>query len=206
MSLSTKAIAVSDLKPTATRFFKTRVSQELIGRLPNGEKIPGGPYTIAQVVAAVVVGSIALKTKPLWQTGGWLMDWGLVVLAVVGTVVLLKHTVSSEPELLKLRVLGWIGIAGHRKASPGTYRGVAYQVRPKGHKVTGSVLIDRRALLLPELAPEAIEPVRPPAAPAIQTQPVMPTPAAAAPEQQQLPKRSTLSGVDHLLASSHHRH
>lgn len=188
-------------QPVATRFFKTRVAQELIGRLPNGERIPGGPYTIPQVLAGFVAGFIALKTKPLWETGSWIIDMAIIACAVIGLVILLKHTVSSEPELLTTRAQGWLSLAQHRSSRPGTYRGRAYPVRPAGHRARGIVLIDRR------LVPSASLPVQDPAPPHVQNHAPAPAPVAPEPEPvASVPARTSLSGLEHLLASTSHSH
>lgn len=198
---------VSDQRTQATRFFKTRVSQELIGRLPNGEKIPGGPYTIPQVAAGFTVGFIGLRTKPLWQTGQWLLDWSLLLGITAGVVILLKHTVSSEPELLRLRLMGWLGLAQHRKASPGTYRGRAYPLRSAGHRARGRVLIDRRGQNLHEALPSAPEPST---VPAEAPQPAPAQPASVhtplEPAAPVLAHRTSISGLEHLLASTKSQH
>lgn len=198
---------MSEQRTQATRFFKTRVSQELIGRLPNGEKIPGGPYTIPQVVAGFAVGFVGLRTKPLWQTGQWLLDWGLLLGITAGVVLLLKHTVSSEPELLRLRLMGWLGLAQHRKTSPGTYRGRTYPLRTPGHRAHGRVLIDRRRQGLHDALPSAPEPstvlVATPQQPPEHPARAIPAAEPAAPV---LANRTSISGLEHLLASTKSQH
>ncbi|MGO3089950.1 MAG: hypothetical protein ACTII7_09720 [Galactobacter sp.] len=176
--------------PTATKFFKTRIDQELIGRWLNGDKIPGGPYTITQVVLGFCAGAIGLwtKTRLGWSTGNVLMDAAIIVGLVVGVIYLLKTVVPEEPGLLKMRTFGYANATMSLTAPTrsGSYRGAKYNTRPVKHRRTGRVLIDLRPTTLPPTAP----------APA-------PVKVAVAETRTDAPTRG-VSGLQHLLATTRH--
>ena len=69
-------------------YTRARRFPQLIGRTPDGARIPGGPYTITQVATAGVLMLIALKTTSLWAHYG-LIGNGLLLAGVVHGVVFL---------------------------------------------------------------------------------------------------------------------
>jgi len=61
------------------RFYtRSRKFPRLIGRLHDGTKIPGGPYTVTQAIVAAVVLALGLVTRGLWGTGTILVDIPIV--------------------------------------------------------------------------------------------------------------------------------
>jgi hypothetical protein len=61
--------------PEIARFYtRSRRFPKVLGRLHDGTKIPGGPYTLTQALVGVVVGAIALTTRAQWGTGTILVD------------------------------------------------------------------------------------------------------------------------------------
>lgn len=67
------------------RFYtRARRVPTLIGKLPDGSKIPFGPFTTLQLIAAVGTLIVAFKTRDLWGFGGGLMDLLVVVCLAVG--------------------------------------------------------------------------------------------------------------------------
>jgi hypothetical protein len=182
---------------TPTKFFKTRIDQELVGRWPNGDKIPGGPYTLTQVVLGVSAGVFTLWSKNHlgWTSGNVLMDLAITVGVVVAVIYLLKTVVPDEPGLLKQRSIGYatttVSMADRNRT--GSYRGKKYNTRPVRHRVRGRVLIDTRPTTASETAPAPVES-------ALIPEP-LPTPVASAPADQPVRR---LSGVEHLLATTRH--
>lgn len=98
---------------TAARKFK-----QLIGVLPDGTQIIGGPYTITQFVVALVVGGVLLLTRYLGLWGGNLIADGLfIVIAAVGAGFLvgklpvarrsLIHAATSALDLLMVESTGY---------------------------------------------------------------------------------------------------
>lgn len=65
----------------AARFYtRSRRIKQMIGTAPGGDKIPGGPYTIAQVIFGLIAAMLALMTRGLWSTGSVLLDLPLALM------------------------------------------------------------------------------------------------------------------------------
>lgn len=71
---------------TAKFYTKARRIPMLVGKLPSGGRIWGGPYTITQVGAGAVVAFVLWKTAPLWAQLGGFMNMVVAVGVVVGVV------------------------------------------------------------------------------------------------------------------------
>lgn len=70
-------------RATTGKFFTSaRKVQQLLGTLPDGRKIPGGPYTLPQVLTGLGAGLLAFLTRPMWTK-----DVVTDVLIVVGVTV-----------------------------------------------------------------------------------------------------------------------
>lgn len=75
-------------EPEVVRWYtRARRFPQLIGRTPDGARIPGGPYTITQVLTAAGILAVGLKTLPLWARYG-LIGNGLILAAVTYGAVL----------------------------------------------------------------------------------------------------------------------
>lgn len=69
---------------TTGKFYTSaRKVQQLLGTLPDGRRIPGGPYTLTQVLAGLTAGVLAMVLRPLWSQGV-LSDTVIIVLVVAG--------------------------------------------------------------------------------------------------------------------------
>lgn len=71
---------------TAKFYTKARRIPMLVGKLPSGGRIWGGPYTITQVGAGAVVAFVLWRTAPLWAQLGGFMNVVVAVGVVVGVV------------------------------------------------------------------------------------------------------------------------
>ncbi|MFD2794001.1 hypothetical protein ACFS27_10630 [Promicromonospora vindobonensis] len=71
---------------TAKFYTKARRIPMLVGKLPSGGRIWGGPYTITQVGAGALVAFALWKTAPLWAQLGGFMNIVVAVGVVVGVV------------------------------------------------------------------------------------------------------------------------
>ena len=105
-------------KEEIARFYtRSRRFPKMIGRMTDGSRIPGGPYTLTQVGFGGVALMGLLVTRTLWGTGATLLDlaitvgvaWGVtwlvglipmtrrnLVLAFVGAVA---RTCTTDPVL-----------------------------------------------------------------------------------------------------------
>ncbi|MGF0118761.1 hypothetical protein ACQFYA_20910 [Promicromonospora sp. Marseille-Q5078] len=73
----------------AARWFtRARRIPILIGRAHDGSRIPGGPYTIGQVIAAAIALFVMWKTATLWAHFGWVTNATVFIGVVAGVVIL----------------------------------------------------------------------------------------------------------------------
>lgn len=103
---------------TAARKFK-----QLIGQLPDGTTIPGGPYTLTQFVPALII--VVLFGLKAWIFGfgsmlSFLIQTGIIALIAISSVFLLGklpptrrsifHLISTYPALVTSSRYGyWVG-------------------------------------------------------------------------------------------------
>lgn len=82
---------------TSARRFK-----EVLGSLPDGTKIPGGPYTYAQI--GFMIGTLVLgwMTRALWGTDSAIGDLIILLAIAVGLGYLLGKMPASRRNPLKL--------------------------------------------------------------------------------------------------------
>lgn len=102
------------------RFYTAaRKFQQLIGVTPAGETIPGGPYTITQVVAGIVVLAVGFLTRPLWSQDVF-ADVLIIVAAAIGITYLVGRMPGSRRSIINL-LNCWITLM--LRPRTGTYRG-----------------------------------------------------------------------------------
>jgi hypothetical protein len=158
---------------TAKFYTKARRIPMLVGKLPSGGRIWGGPYTITQVGAGAVVAFALWKTAPLWAQLGGFMNIVVAVGVVVGVVWATGKLPSSgrNPVALVMDAL-------NLTSSPG--RLVGGQVAlPKPRLVTHRVMV-----VLPRAATSSAQHIAPVARPAEAQRPtvVRPVPTELLPE------------------------
>lgn len=187
---------MSDESPRiVTRFYRVVRIPIMVGRLPSGEKIIGGPYTAAQIVAVGFAAMLLYKSFPLWRTDNFLANIGLAVVLVliVGIIAGKMQKLDGNP---MIHFDGLMGALSTRYVlKQGTYRGKPLKLdrprRARAHRT----LIDRRDSTWPfGLAVADQPPTAPAVAPtSLETQP----PAKA-------PQIAASSAVKHLLAQAGH--
>lgn len=132
---------MSDLQspPRIARFYTSaRRIPILLGKWPNGGRIPGGPYRIVQLV----VGSLVFVTG--WNTR-WLWGGSQIPLAQLFTLVLVSAAAtwlsgripSTKRKLPNLLI---DSVAALTAPGHGTYRGRIFRVAPP-HVAGGAVLL-----------------------------------------------------------------
>lgn len=130
-------------------YTRARRFPQLIGRTPDGARIPGGPYTITQVATAGVLMLIALKTTSLWAHYGLLANGLLLAGVVYGVVFLLGKIPLGSRNPLVIAAGAWRALT-----SPSTGRLGGRPVRLRGpHRVQ-----HRMTVFLPAAAPTAAAP------------------------------------------------
>lgn len=171
---------------TARFFTRARRIPILVGRLPDGHALPGGPYTLVQVLSAAGTGLVLSKTTALWAHLGGLLDLvfaGCLVLAVLWGAGKLPSS-GRNP-------FTWVLGAAALYSTPrqGSVRGRPLRVsRPRR--------VEHRIVVAG--VPAGPAPTAPAAPAAVETPSVTPAPASAV----NVPAGPALTGVARLLAGA----
>ena len=169
------------------RFYtRSRRFPKMIGRMTDGSRIPGGPYTLTQVGFGGVALMVLLLTRTLWSTGAVLLDLALVAGVAWGVT----WVVGLLPMTRRNLVLAFVDAA----AAMLKPHGGRYQERPirltRPHQAIGAALMPAPVSEpVPSLEGDELpQPV----------QPAMSTPAPAA-LSTPAPTRAAVSAVERLL-------
>lgn len=119
------------------RFYRIKRFVRYIGRLPDGTKLPGGPYTLTQGAVGVLAGFLLIQTNGIWTRGSFLLDFPIGGLLAWGLVFLTGRikTGNQSPILL----LGGLYTA-YTSPAEGTVGDKPYRP-PRPGSVEGTVLI-----------------------------------------------------------------
>jgi hypothetical protein len=75
------------VEPQVVKWYtRSRKFPQLIGRTHDGTRIPGGPYTPTQFIAAAIIAVIAVNTVHLWARFGLVTNVALLAGVGYGTV------------------------------------------------------------------------------------------------------------------------
>lgn len=182
-----------------TRFYRVVRIPIMVGRLPSGEKIIGGPYTAAQIVAVGFAAMLLYRTFPLWRTDNLLANIGLavVLIFIVGILAGKMQKLDGNP---MIHFDGFMGSLNTRYVlKQGTYRGKPLQLDRPRRSRSHRTLIDHRDSSWASGLVLTDQPSTAPAVPldgaptSCETQP----PAKA-------PQIAASSAVKHLLAQAGH--
>lgn len=174
------------------RFFtRARRVPILVGRLPDGHALPGGPYTLVQVLSGAGTGLLLSKTTVLWAHLGGLLD--LVAAACV--VVAVVWSVGKLPSSGRNPFTWFLGaVSLYCMPRQGSIRGRPLRVnRPR--RVRHRMVVVSDAPWLPVAVPV---PGQPPVAPTTSAAP----PAASATPALASAAGPALTGVARLLAGA----
>ena len=130
-------------------YTRARRFPQLIGRTPDGARIPGGPYTITQVATAGVLMLIALKTTSLWAHYGLIANGLLLAGVVYGVVFLLGKIPLGSRNPLAIAAGAWRALSA---PSTGRLAGRPVRLR-RPHRVQ-----HRLTVFIPAAAPTAAAP------------------------------------------------
>lgn len=217
--------------PIARFFTRARRIPMLLGKLPGGGKIPGGPYTLPQISFGVVVFVVGWWTKPIWgpPVGAPLIQTLALLLVCAGVVFVSGKIPTTRRKLSDLALSALTAV--HAPAT-GRYDGYAVRLATP-HQITGSTAIcfdddelttergQGRTVRVVAAAPKRAEAVKRPRS-VVTPAPVMPEliPSAAAsadaalevPDTQDLPEnviplrpRRARTGLEHLLEQAHNK-
>ena len=180
------------------RFYtRSRKFPRLIGRLHDGTKIPGGPYTVTQGIVAAVLLALGLVTRGIWGTGTILVDIPIVLLVAWGGAWGAGRLPATRRNVASI-VLGAFGAVFSPAA--GKYQEQTVKLRPP-HFAGGTTTIS-----------VAAAPVTTPTT-TVTSEPAVPTVAIATVEETPAPTaelvpagatsaRTPVTGVERLLAQA----
>jgi len=180
-------------------YTRSRKFPRLIGRLHDGTKIPGGPYTVTQGIVAAVLLALGLVTRGLWGTGTILVDIPIVLLVAWGGAWGAGRLPATRRNVASI-LLGAFGAAF--SPTTGKYQEQTVRLRPP-HLAGGTTTIGGTAATSTTTRPQVT------GTPA----PVVPTPAIAAVEETPAAAvelvsagttsaRTPVTGVERLLAQA----
>lgn len=138
-----------------TRTYQVSNVPILFGRTPAGERIPGGPYTLTQLIAGAGTFLLGYKTWEFgwWNTGSTLTNLLFILVLSVSMLFLAKKTalLGKDPILLAEGIL--------RSTAPekqGTWQGRAYGLGRPGRRRGVRLLVDHadRGDHVPQPRPE----------------------------------------------------
>lgn len=109
----------------------------LVGRTHDGTPLPGGPYTVTQLVGGLAVFVVGSLTMPAWETGGALVSYLILLGAVVTTIFLLRFVRNDgrNPVTATMAVLSVL-----MQPRGGRFGGRPLRIKAP-HRVTGRVQI-----------------------------------------------------------------
>lgn len=150
-----------------TRFYRVVRIPIMIGRLPSGEKIIGGPYTAAQIVTVAAVSMLLYKSYALWRTDSLGINLLLAAGLVLGSGILAGKLEKLDGNPF-VQFDGFSGAINSRYFSrQGTYRGKPLKFDKPARARARPVLINSSTTslyqeLVPEPAPISLPEPTPP--------------------------------------------
>lgn len=154
---------------TAKFYTKARRIPMLVGKMPSGARIWGGPYTLTQVGAGAVTAFVLWKTASAWARFGGFLNLAVAVGLVVGVVWATGKIPSTGRN-----PVGWLVDAFNLTSAPGRLSGrniTLPKPRMVTHRVTVAAQVPSR---VPVRVPAGTPPVRVPDG--IRTAPVAASP------------------------------
>lgn len=110
---------------------------KLIGRMTDGSRIPGGPYTMPQVLSGCFVFLVAMLTRNLWMTDVALLDLAITA----GVTYAAIFVVGFLPITRRNPVAAFMGaVSAIFRPVEGKYQGKVPKLR-RPHQVHGTALV-----------------------------------------------------------------
>lgn len=136
---------------TAARRFK-----QVLGSLPDGTKIPGGPYTYGQVGILAGVLIVGWITRGIWGSGSVIGDFIILLAVAVGATILAGKLPGSRRKATG--IMGSIWALLFHAGPGGHYKGRPLKLSIKAQRLQRKALArekaEKRALAKPALQAE----------------------------------------------------
>lgn len=132
-------------------YTRARKFPQLLGRFPDGTKIPGGPYTVQQLLAGVGIIAFGSMTMGIWGVFGGLGNVVVLIMTSVGVMFLIGRLPMNGRNPL-FAAMGFV----RASSAP---RGGRYQGRPI--KIRGPRHVTHRTNVWRGPLPEVTNPVIP---------------------------------------------
>lgn len=136
------------------RFYtRSRRFPKMIGRMTDGSRIPGGPYTLTQVGFGGAALLILLMSRTAWSTGAVIVDL-IIAAAVAGGIIWLVGLIPMTRRNIGLAVVD--GVAAMFKPHGGTYQGRRIQLaRP--HRAHGTTQLPHPPVVVDDSSADAAQ-------------------------------------------------
>lgn len=131
--MSPQSADTSQAPPEVLRWYTRALKiPQLIGKLPSGERIKGGPYRPVQLISGLVVLVIGVWTMSWWGsfTGTGILGTGLRILIVVALAVITALLAKNVP-LGMISPTVYLGGVGRQLGRSSGYRLNGTRYRPK---------------------------------------------------------------------------
>lgn len=113
---------------TSARRFK-----QVLGSLPDGTKIPGGPYTYTQIGVTLAIVVLGWLTRGIWGTDNTFGDLFILVILACGVGFVLGKLPASRRNPLKL--MGSVLVLLTHPGPGGRWRGRALKLSPRAQRI-----------------------------------------------------------------------
>lgn len=145
--MSTPALEPAEGMRWYTRALKI---PRLIGKLPSGERIKGGPYRQSQAYTFVTIVVVGHLTMSWWGMGGFFTNWGALLAVAAGAGAAAKYLPIGTVNPVVMAG-GAVRMAGRSRSA----RWCGVQVRPAGSGVATARVTITEVLDLPSAATSA---------------------------------------------------
>lgn len=170
-------------------YTSTRRIPLMFGRLTDGMRIPGGPYSATQFLAGGVVLMLGNLTRPVWSFGSELTDYALLIALVVGAIFFTGRLPITSRHPIWAVVGAWTAFT---ESTSGTIAGRSFSLpKPTRADTDARSLAAARELMSAPLPPAPAEPLEPEREP---------EPAVGIAAQLEPPVALAATGVDRLRA------
>lgn len=171
-------------------YTRARRFPKLIGKLHDGTRIPGGPYTLTQVIIGGLFLFVAMQTRPLWTWGSLIIDLPLVLATTWGVAWVFGLIPQTNRNILSVAASG---LAAFSSPLNGRFKGRPVRFR-QPHRPHSRVVLD-----LGEYAAEASETTTVPEPDAPQEKPLAPVLELDETDPSSTTHPRAVSGVERLL-------